>query len=118
MATAPAHPSDPPMAEPGKRQSGADVGGMAKSSAAAGSAPGADPLPPPSSENRTTAAPTPAPGKAAVDAGVKHGDADDDDEWRHPPVAPVDEKNPFKSLGKAVGDTVTGSEDTPAAPLR
>jgi len=34
---------------------------------------------------------------------------DDEDEWRHPPVAPVDEANPLRSLGKAVGDTVTGS---------
>jgi hypothetical protein len=34
---------------------------------------------------------------------------DDEDEWRHPPVAPVDEANPLRSLGKAVGDTLTGS---------
>lgn len=47
-------------------------------------------------------------------------DADDDeDEWRHEPVAPVDEPNPLRSLGKAVGDTVTGSgADTPASPKR
>ena len=28
----------------------------------------------------------------------------------HPPVAPVDERNPLKSLGEAVADTVTGSD--------
>ena len=44
------------------------------------------------------------------------GDAagdDDEDEWRHEPVAPVDERNPWKSLGRAVADVVTGgAEDT------
>ena len=36
------------------------------------------------------------------------------DEWRHEPVAPIDETNPLKSLGRAVADTLTNSED-PAA---
>jgi hypothetical protein len=37
------------------------------------------------------------------------GNADpDDDEWRHEPVAPVDEPNPLKSIGRAVADTITG----------
>ena len=56
--------------------------------------------------------------RASVPASrATHAD-DDEDEWRHPPVAPVDESNPLKSLGKAVSDTVTGSEDKPAAPKR
>ena len=61
---APAHPTDPPMAEPGKRPTG----------------------------------------------GAKRGDEDDEDEWRHEPIAPVDQPNPLRSLGEAVGETVTGSK--------
>jgi hypothetical protein len=75
--TAPVNPVDPPMAEPGKRPSGGNVG------------------------------------------AVKRKDDDDEDEWRHAPVAPVDERNPLRSLGNAVGDTVTGSDaNTPAPPKR
>jgi len=44
-------------------------------------------------------------------------DADEDeDEWRHEPIAPVDERNPLKSLGKAVADTVTGGSETASKP--
>ena len=44
--------------------------------------------------------------------------ADDEDEWRHEPLAPVDERNPLKSLGRAVADVATGgaegtAKDTP-----
>ena len=46
---------------------------------------------------------------AAPDAGAQREDDEDEDEWRHEPVAPVDEPNPLKSLGQAVGETVTGS---------
>lgn len=69
--------------------------------------------------------PMPEPRKRP--AGVGTGPAgtpatradDDEDEWRHEPVAPVDEPNPLRSFGKAVGDTVTGSgADTPASPKR
>ena len=61
---APAHPTDPPMTEPGKR-------------------------------------PT---------SGAERGDENDEDEWRHEPIAPVDQPNPLRSLGEAVGETVTGSK--------
>ena len=44
----------------------------------------------------------------APDAVTRHDD--DEDEWRHEPVAPVDERNPLRSLGEAVGETVTGSD--------
>jgi len=44
--------------------------------------------------------------------GNRSGHDDDEDEWRHPPVAPVDE-GPLESLGKAVGDPLTGSVDSP-----
>ncbi len=162
--TAPTHPDDPPMAEPGKRTSGSDVGGVrsttqggvadwaqrsterseepATGRAATGDAAGgaADPRvdlggkgapgsaagasarserPPP--EERAT--PRPAPmrpaGTGAGDAGARRNDKgdDDEDEWRHEPVAPVDEKNPLRSLGKAVGETLTGS-DAPTPPKR
>ena len=70
----PADSANPPLAEPDKRPSGANVGGKA----------------------------APAPTPAAAD--------DDEDEWRHPPVAPVDERNPLRSLGKAVADTLTNSD--------
>ena len=69
---APAHPTDPPMTEPGKR-------------------------------------PT---------SGAKRGDENDEDEWRHEPVAPVNEANPLRSLGEAVGETVTGSGQDTAKPRK
>ena len=50
--------------------------------------------------------------------GAKRNDDDDEDEWRHAPVAPIDERNPLRSLGKAVGDTVTGSDANPPAPRK
>jgi hypothetical protein len=59
---------------------------------------------------------------AAVSTGPTNAEAnrdDDEEEWRHPPVAPADEANPLRSLGKAVGDTVTGSgPDAPASSER
>jgi len=46
---------------------------------------------------------------------VKRDDKDDEEEeWRHEPIAPVDQPNPLRSLGEAVGETVTGSK--PPAP--
>lgn len=35
---------------------------------------------------------------------------DEEDPWRHPPVAPVDE-SPADSLGRAVSDVIIGSAD-------
>jgi hypothetical protein len=117
--SAPINPADPPMAEPGKRPSGGDVGGAL----AAPDAGVADEIQR-STERAEAGAGTPprsaprAAGRGAV-ADASTRDADDEDEWRHPRVAPVDESNPLKSLGKAVGDTVTGSEiDAPARPKR
>jgi len=73
----------------------------------------------------------PEPGNRPAGAGTRPSgaptkrDDDDEDEWRHEPVAQVDETNPLRSLGKAVGDTVTGSgpdtasiPDTPASSKR
>ncbi|MDQ6638939.1 MAG: hypothetical protein M3Z15_04655, partial [Pseudomonadota bacterium] len=62
------------------------------------------------SDDRATPAPATKGAGATrpADAGAKPDD--DEDEWRHAPVAPVDERNPLKSLGKAISDTVTGSE--------
>ena len=43
-----------------------------------------------------------------------NADDDDEDQWRHEPVAPVDERNPLKSLGRAIADVATsGSEPAP-----
>ena len=53
-----------------------------------------------------------------ADARAKRDDEDDEDEWRHEPVAPVNEPNPLRSLGKAVGETVTGSDPAAARPRK
>jgi hypothetical protein len=54
-------------------------------------------------------------GGAAGTATDRKSDLDsagrDDDTWRHERVAPVDEKNPLKSLGRAVADTLTGGAE-------
>ena len=81
----------------------------------------ADPRDPPLAETgkRTTDA-----AGATHDAAASPGDArsnpdDNDDEWRHAPVAPVDEPNPLKSLGQAVADTLTNADaETPRQPKR
>jgi len=149
-----ANSADPPMAEPGKRPTGADVGGVAAAPQAGvaeamqrsmerreqpvigrastgdaaggasdpridlggkaepGSAPGASARTDrPASDDRATAPPSAERRSEAAtqDAGGERGDRDDEEEWRHKPVAPVDETNPLRSLGKAVGDTITGS---------
>ena len=90
--SAPANPADPPPAEPGKRPTCADD--AAQRSTERGGAAG-------------------RAGTAATDAPTQRDD--DEDEWRHKPVAPVDEPNPLRSLGKAVGETLTGSDADTAA---
>jgi hypothetical protein len=56
-------------------------------------------------------------GKAAPDRGAAGATSnDEDDEWRHEPIAPIDEGNPLRSLGNAVGDAVTGSGADSSAP--
>jgi hypothetical protein len=163
--SAPANPADdPPMAEPGKRPTGANVGGIAAApqagvadwaqrssergdepavgrastgdgaggtggpridggggKAAPGSAPGPSARSErPSSDDRAASAQRAQPVTGGRSPSADEGGrGDDDDEWRHEPVAPVDEPNPLRSLGKAIGDTVTGSDrDTPAPPKR
>jgi hypothetical protein len=129
-------PRNQPMAEPGKRQSGSDVGGMSASADGGlgdaaqrsmerrdedatgraatgdGSAGGAVPRVDPGGK----AAPAPAP-SSRPSAGTATPDQGDDDEpWRHAPVAPKDE-NPLKSFGRSISDTVTGSSgDKPDKP--
>jgi len=149
----------PPMAEPGKRKPGSDVGGMQASADAGvadslqrsseradeppvgrastgdasgggagpridlggknapGSAPGAaDRKDRPASDDRAASNASSrgaAPNRGG--AGATSND-DDEDEWRHEPIAPIDEGNPLKSLGQAVGDTVTGSGPDAATP--
>ncbi len=80
------------------------------------------PSTPSSASTPAAVTPTRATGKAA-DAGAKRQDDDGkEDEWRHEPIAPVDEPNPLRSLGKAVSDIVLGDDATagatPAAPKR
>jgi len=101
--TAAVNSDDPPMAEPGRRPTGANPGASARTDR-------------PASDDRATpasGAQAGAPEAAATGAKGDRGE-DEEEEWRHEPVAPVDESNPLKSLGKAVGDTLTGSG--PAAP--
>ena len=83
-----------------------DLGGKAAPGSAPGAAATADR---PAADDRAAAKATSrntAPDRGA--AGATSND-DDEDEWRHEPVAPIDEGNPLKSLGDAVGDIVTGS---------
>ena len=66
----------------------------------------------PATDGRAT-----APAETAGARGQANADAnadDDEDEWRHEPVAPVDERNPLKSLGRAIADVATsGSHPVP-----
>jgi hypothetical protein len=55
---------------------------------------------------------SPPPGSA----GKERSSDDDEDEWRHEPIAPVDESNPLKSLGRAVADVATGGSEPAAKP--
>jgi hypothetical protein len=117
--SAPVNPADPPMAEPGKRPSGGDVGGT-RATTQSGVADWAQ-----RSTERSEQPPSDpvgsagAAGKPAEAGAGRKAQADDEDEWRHDPVAPVDEPNPLRSLGKAVGDIVTGSDrDTAVPPKR
>jgi len=65
----------------------------------------------PASDDRATprAGATPAAGATGAESAAN---ADDEDEpWRHDPVAPVDEQNPLKSVGRAVADSITGGAE-------
>ena len=113
----PVDSADPPLAEPGKRPSGADVGGVA-TSLGSGVAEATQRSTEKGDESAAVVR-TNSTGAASAKAGATRtntsgSEEEDEDEWRHPPVAPVDERNPLKSLGEAVADTVTGSDaDTP-----
>jgi hypothetical protein len=63
-----------------------------------------DPTPRPAGTGATGVANVDADAGADADADAN----DEDDAWRHDPVAPVDEANPLKSVGRAIADTVTG----------
>lgn len=54
------------------------------------------------------------PGPSSGKRGA--GFDDEEDQWRHDPVAPKDEKNPLDSLGRSVSDVVTGPLDETAPP--
>jgi hypothetical protein len=67
----------------------------------------------PRSDNRATPRRDSAPASGER-GGVDRASDDDEDTWRHEPVAPVDEKNPLKSLGRAVADTITSGGESEA----
>ena len=97
-----------------------DLGGKNAPGSAPGPSAAADR---PASDTRATApvGATAIADRRAGTAGTTRGyavdDEADEDEWRHEPVAPVDETDPLKSLGEAVADTITGpSQDTPGSP--
>jgi hypothetical protein len=118
---------DDGMAEPGKPPVGAGVGGMrstadegpgdaTRSSMGHGGGPAIGPA---SSADASGGAVDPRATRATGGANAGAGRDDDDDEWRHPPVDPVDEQDPLKSLGRAVADVITGgAEDTSKEPER
>ena len=65
----------------------------------------------PASDDRATPR---AGAKRARGADVEadaNAEDEDDDSWRHEPVAPVDERNPLESLGRAVADSITGGAE-------
>ena len=74
----------------------------------------------PRSDDRATPQADQTAGAAAgAPAGAPSGrthtrDDDDEDAWRHEPVAPVDEENPLKSLGRAVAETITSGGESEA----
>ncbi len=41
---------------------------------------------------------------------------EEEDEWRHEPIAPVDERNPLKSFGRAIADVATGGSPAASKP--
>jgi hypothetical protein len=57
----------------------------------------------------------PSPSRSAAGA-TPRANADEDEEWRHEPVAPVDERNPLKSFGRAIADVATGGAETASTP--
>jgi hypothetical protein len=71
---------------------------------------------PPGATERPAA--DPRVGPSAKDETRTRGRADDEDEdeWRHEPVAPVDERNPLKSLGRAVAEVATGGSPEASKP--
>ena len=91
---------------PSAGQGGGAVGREAEAAAippGATERPTADPHVGPSSHDETRAKP-------------RAKDDDDEDEWRHEPVAPVDERNPLKSLGHAVANVATGGSPDASKP--
>ena len=47
------------------------------------------------------------PARPPADAPADDNVDENGDQWRHPPVAPVDE-SPLRSLGESISETVTG----------
>ena len=115
-------PRDRPMAEPGKQQAGSEVGGMSQS-ADAGLSDSAErsqerASEQPAAREAPPSAPAARPAGGMAEGGLPPAQVGDDDEepWRHPPVAPRDE-DPLKSLGRAISEPVTGAvDDDPAKP--
>jgi hypothetical protein len=64
---------------------------------------------PPSSPSQAPASTGSAPGASSGKPKSNNERWDEDEEpWRHPPVAPVDE-SPLDSLGRSVSEAVIGS---------
>ncbi|HEY2560106.1 MAG TPA: hypothetical protein VGI48_10400 [Caldimonas sp.] len=112
--SAPRSPADPPLAEPAPQRSENVPGNLDEPGSAA---PSADPT-----ERRRSQPHDAARSTVTRTTGVANVDAaadDDADSWRHEPVAPVDEPNPLKSLGRAIAGTITAGEAAePGQPKR
>ena len=81
--------------------------------------------------DKTSSPPVPQPGTLATDAGAGttgaaapvagstgkpgHSFADEEDEWRHAPVAPKD-SGVLDSLGRSISEAVIGADESVAKP--
>ena len=68
-------------------------------------------------KNDPSAKPTTEPAKPLPAGTGRPGNnfADEEDEWRHAPVAPKD-AGVLDSLGRSVSEAVTGADSSPAKP--
>jgi hypothetical protein len=61
----------------------------------------------PADEATGTPAPSTGGKRSQGTSNSDRWDDDDEEPWRHPPVAPVDE-SPLESLGRSISDVVIG----------
>ena len=97
----------------GKNEPGSAAGTSAASQRPASQGGGASSKSDAAATPQGQSAGTADPAKPAAKTGA--GWDDEEDEWRHEPVAPNDE-NPVESLGRSVTEAITGSGGKPGKP--